>query len=86
MNKRRVTLNLDADVADALQSIGGSMSSVANEALREALERKAHQVALLQWLDELNERHGAPSENEYAEANAFLDALEQGDRRESGAA
>lgn len=87
MSKRRVTLNLDVDVVEALQAIGGaSMSAVANQALREALERRAHQVALLAWLDELDARHGAPSDKDYAEAVAFLDGLEQGRPAEPGAA
>lgn len=86
MNKRRVTLNLDADVVETLQSVGGSMSAVANEALREALDRKAHQAALGAWLAELNEQHGAPGDNDYAQAAAFLDALEQGRAAESGVA
>jgi hypothetical protein len=53
MNKRRVTLNLDEDVVEALEAVGGrSMSSVANDALREALELAAHRLALREWLDE----------------------------------
>lgn len=87
MSKRRVTLNLDADVAEALRAVGGaSMSAVANEALREAMERKAHQVALLEWLDELDAKYGAPTEEQLAAADAFLDSLERGDVDESGAA
>ena len=80
MNKRRVTLNLDVDVVEALQAVGGSsMSAIANDALREALESRAHQAELLRWLDELDAKHGAPTEAELAEADAFLDALERGD-------
>ncbi|MGH3550866.1 MAG: BrnA antitoxin family protein [Pseudonocardiaceae bacterium] len=56
MKKRRVTLNLDEDVVEALEAIGGrSMSSVANDALREALEVAAHRAALREWLDELDQ-------------------------------
>ena len=77
MSKRRVTLNLDDDVVEALQAIGGaSMSAIANEALRKALERKAHQAALQAWLEELYAEHGRPSEADFAEADAFLDAAE----------
>ena len=87
MNKRRVTLNLGVDVVEALQAVGGSsMSAIANDALREALESRAHQAALLRWLDELDAKHGAPTEAELAEADAFLDALERGDVGGSGAA
>jgi Arc/MetJ-type ribon-helix-helix transcriptional regulator len=87
MSKRRITLNLDADVVEALQAVGGgSMSAVANDALRVALERKAHQAALIEWLDELDEKHGAPTEQQLADADAFLDTLERGDTRAPGAA
>jgi Arc/MetJ-type ribon-helix-helix transcriptional regulator len=80
MNKRRVTLNLDADVVEALKAVGGdSMSAVANEALREALESAAHRAALLEWMDELNEKYGAPTQEQLDEADAFLDALERGE-------
>jgi predicted transcriptional regulator len=88
MSKRRVTLNLDDDVVEALRAVGGgSMSAVANDALRDALERRAHQAAVLEWLHELYREHGAPTAEEYAEADAFLDSIEHaGGRGESGAA
>ncbi|MGH3908758.1 MAG: BrnA antitoxin family protein [Pseudonocardiaceae bacterium] len=79
MKKRRVTLNLDEDVVEALEAVGGrSMSSVANDALREALEVAAHRAALREWLDELDEKHGAPSPEELAAAKDLLDAVKQG--------
>jgi hypothetical protein len=69
MKKRRVTLNLGEDVAEALEAVGGrSMSSVANDALREALELTAHRVALCEWLDELDDKYGAPSAEQLAAA------------------
>lgn len=76
MKKRRVTLSLDEDVVEALEAIGGrSMSAVANDALREALELEAHRRALLRWLDELNERYGAPTPEDYAWADEVLDEV-----------
>ena len=61
MKKRRITLNLDEDVIEALEAIGGkSLSVVANDALIEALEGKAHRAALIHWLDELDEKYGEP--------------------------
>jgi len=75
MNKRRVTLNLDEDVVQALEAIGGrSLSATANDALRGAVAVAAHQAALSRWLDELDERYGAPSPEDYALADATLDA------------
>lgn len=88
MRKRRITLNLDADVAEALEAVSGdsSMSAVASEALREALESRAHRQALLEWLEELNEKYGRPTPEEYAEARAFLDGIDRDDVPESGVA
>jgi hypothetical protein len=74
MSKRRVTLNLDADVVDALESAGGrSLSDTANRALREATAALAHRRALLEWLDELDAEHGSPSVADIEAADRLLD-------------
>lgn len=87
MKKRRVTLNLDDDVVEALEAVGGrSMSSVANDALREALELAAHRVALREWLDELDHKHGAPSPEQLAAAKALVDAAKHGEMDGTSAA
>lgn len=87
MNKRRITLNLDADVVEALEEMGGrSVSAVANEALREAVALHAHRRALLAWLDELDAEHGAPTDDELARADALLDAVAKGDEGVTSAA
>lgn len=87
MKKRRVTLNLDEDVVEALEAVvGRSMSAVANEALREALELEAHRAALLEWLDELDEKHGSASDEQLTEADALLEAVRRGDADTSSAA
>ncbi|MGH3875157.1 MAG: BrnA antitoxin family protein [Pseudonocardiaceae bacterium] len=87
MKKRRVTLNLDEDVVEALEAVGGRrMSSVANDALREALEVAAHRAALREWLDELDHKHGAPSPEQRAAAKALLDAVEHGEMNGTSAA
>jgi hypothetical protein len=68
VSKRRVTLNLDEEVVAALRVAGaGGISAFANEALRSALERRAHEAALLEWLDELDAEHGAATPAERAE-------------------
>jgi len=60
MSKRRVTLNLDEDVVQALEALGGrSLSATANEALRQAVAMEAHRAALLRWLDELDAAYGS---------------------------
>lgn len=76
MKKRRVTLNLDADVVEALEAVGGrSLSDTANRALREATAALAHRKALLAWLDELDAAHGAPSADDIAAADRLLDEV-----------
>lgn len=86
MSKRRVTLNLDADVVEALEALGArSLSAAANDALRQAVSAQAHRAALLRWLDELDEAYGAPTEAQLAAADALLD--DAGDRAgEAGSA
>jgi hypothetical protein len=77
MKKRRVTLSLDEDVIEALESLGGrSVSAVANEALRNAVAVEAHRRALLRWLDQLDLDFGAPSPADLAAADEILDAAE----------
>ena len=74
MKKRRVTLNLDEDVVESLEAIGGrSLSAVANDALRDAVAVQAHRVALTRWLDELDERHGPPTAEQYARADRVVE-------------
>ncbi|MGQ0465193.1 MAG: hypothetical protein ACT4QG_07695 [Sporichthyaceae bacterium] len=74
MKKRRVTLNLDEDIVEALEAMEGrSMSAVANKALREAVESAAHRAALIEWINELDEKHGRATPEEQAEVAAFLD-------------
>jgi len=47
LNKRRVTLNLDEDLVEALKSFGGrSLSAAANDALRQAVAVQAHRADL----------------------------------------
>jgi len=74
MKKRRVTLNLDADVVAALEAVGGrSLSDTANRALREATAALAHRKALLAWLDELDAADGVPAPEDLAAADRLLD-------------
>lgn len=77
MNKRRVTLNLDEDLAEALESVEGrSMSAVANDALRQAIAAEAHRMALGRWLDSLDDELGPPSPADLAAADRLLDEAE----------
>lgn len=77
MKKRRVTLNLDEDVVEALESVQGrSVSAAANDALRGAIAVDAHRAALLRWLDELDAEHGSASAAEMAAVEALVEQLE----------
>jgi hypothetical protein len=73
VKKRRVTLNLDEDVVEALKQMDSRSLSAANTALRETVEAELHRKALLEWLEELYEEHGRPSPEDYAAADAVLD-------------
>lgn len=74
MKKRRVTLNLDEDVFDALRGMDApSISAAANALLRDAVAVELHRRALRAWLDEMNEQYGPPTADDYAAAQAVLD-------------
>jgi Arc/MetJ-type ribon-helix-helix transcriptional regulator len=72
--KKRITVNLDEDLVEALKELDApSVSAAVNSAVRDAVEREAHRRALSEWLHELYDRHGPPSEADYAAAQAVLD-------------
>ena len=78
MKKRRVTLNLDEDVVEALESLGArSLSSAANDALRQAVATEAHRSALARWLDELDAAQGGASPEDTMAIDLLLDELAQ---------
>ncbi|MDQ6783605.1 MAG: type II toxin-antitoxin system CcdA family antitoxin [Actinomycetota bacterium] len=78
MKKRRVTMNLDEDVLQALESVGGrSLSAVANDALRRAMATEAHRAALARWLDDLDDAHGRTTPEEARVIDALVDDLVQ---------
>jgi hypothetical protein len=76
MKKRRVTLNLDEDVVQALEAFGGrSLSATANDALRRSVAVEAHRVALGRWLDQLDATYGSASPEEAAAIDRFVEEL-----------
>jgi hypothetical protein len=76
MNKRRVTLNLDEDVLQALESLGGrSLSAAANDALRQAMVTQTHRVALARWLEDLDDIHGRATPEEIEAIDSLVDEL-----------
>ena len=86
MNKRRVTLNLDEDIVEALAATNGSsMSAAANRALREVLQEEANRAAMLRWLAELDEKYGRATPEEMADNEAFLNSLEEPEQQPGAA-
>jgi hypothetical protein len=58
--KRKVSITLDADLVEALETQGGeSLSSEVNSALRAELARRRRQQALAELLDHLAEERGS---------------------------
>ena len=76
VNKRRVTLNLDVDLVLALEGMQErSLSAAANAVLRTAVESTAHRAAALDWVRQLSDLHGVPTEQERHEAAGVVDEL-----------
>lgn len=87
MDKQSITIRLDEDLVGFLCSVEGkSMSEVASDAIREAREVAAHHEAVSRWMEELNERYGEPTEEDYAWAKEVLDEAEGPRDGESSAA
>ncbi|MGH9063249.1 MAG: hypothetical protein ACRD0L_04620 [Acidimicrobiales bacterium] len=78
MKKRRVTMNLDEDVVQALESLGGrSLSATANDALRQSVATQAHRVALARWLDDLDAAHGEATPEEAEAIDTLVERFAQ---------
>lgn len=83
INRRRVTLNLDEDVVEALKSFGGrSLSAAANDALRQAVAVQARRATLTRWLNlqshyDLDGLHGRATPSQAASIDALVDEQAQ---------
>jgi hypothetical protein len=58
--KRKVSVSLDADLVDELETDVKALSKQVNDAVRDALERRRRHRVLGQYLTELRRRHGPP--------------------------
>lgn len=56
--KRKVSVTLDADLVEQVETDGANLSALVNAALRDDLERRRRQRALTVLLDELAAEHG----------------------------
>jgi hypothetical protein len=76
MKKRRITLNLDEDIVEALETFPeASLSAAANRALRHAIAGEAHRRALSDWLGELDAEHGPATPVEQVVLDTLLAEL-----------
>ena len=77
MAKRKITVTVDEDLVDAMQSLGAtSLSSVVNEALVHEVDRRARAAALDRLLGEWDAAFGPVGEEAERAARAAFDDLD----------
>jgi len=77
MAKRKITVTVDADLVESVQTLGAeSLSAVVNEALTHEVERRARAAALGRLLAEWDEKFGPVDEDAAARAAAAFDDLD----------
>ncbi len=62
MTKRKISVSLDADLVEELETGGSALSGQVNEAIRRELEHRRRQRHLTDFLDQLDEAHGPVDE------------------------
>ena len=74
VTKRKVSVSLDEDLVAELEqnADGNSLSTEINEAIRGRVEMLAHQRALRDYLDRLDDEDGPLTEGELAWAERFF--------------
>ncbi|MGF1648194.1 MAG: type II toxin-antitoxin system CcdA family antitoxin [Kineosporiaceae bacterium] len=70
--KRKISVSLDADLVEALESVDEALSKQVNDALRQAVEDQRRRRALVELLDELTAVHGPVDERAAARYDALL--------------
>ena len=70
--KRKVSVSLDADLVEELESSQEALSTQVNDAVREALARRRRQRLLGELIAELDRRHGPVREKLVAKYEALL--------------
>lgn len=68
----RRNISLPEDLDEAARAEGLNVSALAQQAIVDALDQRARMARLDAWLDELDARHGPPSEKAVAEAEAWV--------------
>ncbi len=78
MAKRKLTITIDDDLYDDLQSTSSdNVSAMVNDALRQQLKLRNQMRALKSLLDEWEERLGPIPAEAIAEADALFDELDR---------
>ena len=67
----RRNISLPDELDEAARQAGINVSAVTRKALEAELDRQARMARLGEWLDELDEQHGAPTEAEMRDAEAW---------------
>lgn len=70
----RRNISLPDDLDEQARTARLNVSALAQRAVADELDRRERRAALDAWLDELDEAHGAPSEQAKAKAQAWLDS------------
>ncbi len=74
MAQHEITAMVNEEIVEEARLLGiEDIATVVNAALKEHVERLAHLAALDEWLDEMEEKHGPPSEEAMAWARAAWD-------------
>lgn len=77
MAKRKITVTVDEDLVEAVQTLGaGSLSGVVNTALAAEVDRRARAAALAQLLAGWDEAYGPVPDHLAADAAAAFDDLD----------
>jgi len=75
VTKRRTEI-VDDDVADGAELLDDeNVSLTVSDALREVLATSRHRAAVVDWLDDLDNEFGSPSEAAVTRARQMLDEL-----------
>lgn len=69
---RRRNISLPDDLDQAAREHGLNVSALAQRAIVDALDRQSRMAGLDAWLDELDAKHGPPSAEAVAEADAWV--------------
>lgn len=72
-SKAKRSVTLDADLVEQVEgSHDGNLSAILNDALRDHVDRRREQAALVAWLDRMEQAEGPPDPAEVASFRRLL--------------